>query len=115
MSNIILDRWEPDPNRVVRYTPRPKWIPEWLYAEAVAAKKHYNEGWEGWVLDVSRRFDVSFENAEIACLKGISKECQNIIQVYGPKYGQWFVDYLEMEGIFKKVEKLKISKGEVNG
>lgn len=113
MSNIILNRWEPDPNRVVRYNPRPKWVPESIYNEAVAAKKHYNEGWEGWVLDVSRRFNVTFEQAEIACLKGIKREAEYMKVVYGPKFGQWFIDYLEMDGIFDKVAKLVVhSEGE---
>lgn len=116
MANIITSTWTPNEKRTTSYQPKPEQIPEWLYAQALAAKKQYNEGWEVWVQDVANKHNITFGQAEIACIKGIKRESDYIKQIYGPKLGGWFVDYLEMESVFNKVANINIvSKGEING
>lgn len=116
MANIITSTWTPNEYRTVSYQPKPEAIPDWLYSEALAAKKQYNEGWEFWVQDVANTHNITFGQAEIACIKGIDKACQNIKIQYGPRLGKWFIDFLEMESIFEKVKNLKVtSKGEIYG
>lgn len=114
MANLITSGWTPNEHRTLEYKPKPEGIPDWLYNEALAAKKQYNEGWEFWVQDVANTHNVTFGQAEIACIKGIDKACQRIYHLYGPRLGKWFVDYLEMESIFNKVKDISItSKGEM--
>ncbi len=114
MANIITSSWTPNEHRTVGYKPKPENIPDFLYNEAVAAKKQYNENWEFWVQDVANTHNITFGQAEIACIKGIDRACQNVLSVYGPRLGKWFVDFLEMESVFSKVKNINVvSKGEV--
>jgi hypothetical protein len=48
MNNIVLPSWRPK-KRNVRYQECPEGVPDWVYTEAVAAKRFYNEDWEFWV------------------------------------------------------------------
>lgn len=99
---LIQTGWMPKARNVV-YQPRPPEIPEWVYDEALAAKRFYNEQWEFWVFLVSRQDNVPLNVAEDACIRGIKKEILRMYHVYGDKIGKWFEDYLDMGDIFNKV------------
>lgn len=99
---IIQTGWVPK-KRNVRYEARPDWVPEWVYTEALVAKRFYNEDWEFWVFNVSQHDNVPLHVAEDACIRGIKKEILRMYFVYGPKIGKWFEDYLDMNDLFTKV------------
>ncbi|OHE79021.1 MAG: hypothetical protein A3F67_10950 [Verrucomicrobia bacterium RIFCSPHIGHO2_12_FULL_41_10] len=105
MSNIHIGGWSPKPHKV-KYPAKPKEVPEWLYNEAKAAKRQYNENWEFWVYETAKQHDVSIEEAERACIRGISRELFKIKLIYGSMLAGWFENYLEMSSIFEKVNKL---------
>lgn len=100
---ILLTNWKPNIRKVV-FQDQPEWIPDWLYTQAVAAKRKYNEQWDFWVWQVSRDFNVSQSLAEDACIRGIKKEILQQYVVYGPKIGKWFEEFLEMGDIFNKIK-----------
>ena len=99
---ILIPSWRPK-KRQVYYGDQPEGIPDWVYTEAVAAKRAYNEEWEFWVWKVSQEYNCSVALAEDACIRGIKKAILQIQLVYGPKIGRWFEEYLAMGDIFNKV------------
>lgn len=100
---IVLNTWRPQ-MRHITYTERPDYVPEWVYAQAQAAKYAYNANWDFWVWDVSKQYNVSQAIAEDACIRGIKKEILRQYLVYGPKIGKWFEEFLDMGDIFTKVK-----------
>lgn len=97
------DHWVPR-LRNVKYQERPEWVPEWIYVEAQAAKHFYNEQWEFWVYEESRRHNCSQAVAEDACIRGLKKVLNLVKHVYGDKIGEWYEKYLDMGDIFDKVK-----------
>jgi hypothetical protein len=94
--------WRPK-KRNVTFSPKPEWVPEWVYTQAQVAKRNYNENWEFWVYQVSQQFNCHIAEAEDACIRGIQKEINRQQLVYGPKVGKWFEEFLDMGDIFHKV------------
>jgi hypothetical protein len=105
----VLPSWRPK-KRQVYYTERPEWIEDWVYTEALTAKRFYNENWEFWVWEESMRANVSQAIAEDACIRGLKKALNRIKFVYGDKVGQWYEDYLEMGDIFRRVHHPEYTK-----
>jgi hypothetical protein len=103
MNNIVLPSWRPK-KRNVRYQECPEGVPDWVYTEAVAAKRFYNEDWEFWVWQTAQEHNCSMAEAEDACIRGLQRTLNCIIVVYGDKIGRWFEDYLDMGDIFRKVK-----------
>lgn len=99
---MIVTSWRPK-KRNVTFTPRPEWVPEWVYTQAMAAKQAYNENWEFWIYQESQNHNKSQAETEDACIRGIQKEINRFKLVWGPKIGQWFEDFLDMGDIFRKV------------
>jgi len=99
----ILTSWRPS-LRNIEFPPKPDWVPEWLYTEAMVAKRGYNAMWEFWVAQVARDWNVSQADAEVACIRGIKTEIDRQYYVYGPKLGKWFEEFLDMSSIFSKVK-----------
>lgn len=99
---MILKDWRPRKRNIV-YAPKPDYVPDWVYIQAQAAKRNYNENWELWVFQVSKEYNCSIPEAEDACIRGIQKEINRQKLVYGSKVGQWFEDFLDMGRIFRKV------------
>ena len=102
MSSVITS-WRPK-RRQVTYQERPEGIPEWVYTEAVAAKKFYNEEWEFCVWQESLTQNCSQAIAEDACIRGLKKALDRITHVYGPQIAKWYIAYLDMKDIFSKVK-----------
>ena len=100
---MVQTGWVPK-KRNVRYEPKPEGIPDWVYAQAVTAKRYYNEDWEMWVHMVSQRDNVPLHVAEDACIRGIKKEILRYRHVWGDAIGEWFERYLDMSDIFSKVK-----------
>lgn len=100
---MLLPSWRPK-KRPVYYGEKPDWIDDWVYTEAVTAKRFYNESWEFWVWEESMRANVSQAIAEDACIRGLKKALNRVKFVYGDQVGQWYEDYLEMGDIFRKVQ-----------
>ena len=94
--------WMPK-KRNVRYEDKPEGIPDWVYTEAVTAKRFYNEMWEFWVWDVSRTDNVPLHVAEDACIRGLQKAILRVKLVYGDAVGEWYERFLDMGDIFRKV------------
>lgn len=94
--------WRPK-KRNVTYQPRPDFVPEWVYTEAMTAKKFYNEDWEFWVYNEAKSRNCSQAIAEDACIRGLQKVLHQIDYVYGPKIAKWYREYLDMGDIFRKV------------
>lgn len=90
----------------------PDWLPEEVYKEACAHKRHYNAGWEEWVYHVALQHNVSQAVAEDACIRGIQKEFYKTRLAYAKTYGEelgnrvgvWFEQFMEMGDIFNKVK-----------
>lgn len=99
---MILTSWRPK-RRSVKYQGKPDYVPEWVYIEAMQAKKFYNEEWEFWVYRTAIDHNVSQAEAEDACIRGLYKVFLQIQVVYGPKIGKWYEDFLEMGDLFEKV------------
>lgn len=99
---MITLSWRPNVRNVI-YEPRPEGIPEALYTEAVAAKRFYNEMWEFWVWEESKKHNCSLAVAEDACIRGLKKALNRVSLVYGDKIGKWYENYLDMGDIFSKV------------
>lgn len=100
---MILTTWRPK-RRNVRYHEKPDYVPEWVYIEAMQAKKFYNEEWEFWVYRTAVDHNCSEAEAEDACIRGLKKVLNQLIFVYGPKVGKWYEDFLEMGDIFRMVQ-----------
>lgn len=100
---LIQTGWTPK-KRNVRYQEKPDFVPDWVYTEAVTAKKFYNEDWEFWVWNVSRDNNCSQALAEDACIRGLKKTILQMYTVYGDRIGRWYEDYLDMKDIFSKVK-----------
>ena|SRR2546429_326156 len=99
---LISTTWQPKKRNIKLY-PKPDYVPDWVYTQALTIKRAYNENWEFWVWQVSQHDNVSLALAEDACIRGIKKEINRFKLVYGPKVGQWFEEFLEMGDIFRKV------------
>ena len=99
---IVIPTWQPK-SRNCTYQPKPEGIPEWVYTEAITAKRYYNEQWEFWVWQVSQEHNCSVPIAEDACIRGLKKAILQIYLVYGDNIGKWYEDFLDMGDIFKKV------------
>jgi hypothetical protein len=97
-----LMSWRPK-KRNVTYSAKPDYIPEWVYTEAVAAKRHYNEGWEFWVYQVSIEYNCSQAVSEVACIRGVQQAINRLYLIYGPKIGKWYEEYLDLGDLLKKV------------
>lgn len=100
---MLIPSWRPK-KRNVHYAQKPDDIPEWVYTQAVAAKRMYNENWEFWVWNVSMDYNCSQAEAEDACIRGIKKEFLRYKLVYGDKIGDWFERYMDMSDLFTKVK-----------
>lgn len=106
-----ITTWRPK-KRSVRYTEKPEWVPDWIYTEAMTAKRFYNENWEYWVWLTSQDHNVSQAEAEDACIRGINTALLQIQVAYsqifgdaeGSKISNWFRQYLEMDELFKQVK-----------
>lgn len=99
---MIVLGWRPK-KRAVYYQEKPEWVPEWVYIEAVAAKRFYNENWEFWVWNISRDNNCSQAEAEDACIRGLKKVMDQIDFVYGPKVAKWYREFMDMGDLFTKV------------
>ena len=100
---IVQKTWKPQLRNIV-FSERPDWVPEWVYTEAMTAKRFYNGMWEFWVWEESKRHNVSQAVAEDACIRGLKIAIDRIKYVYGSKIGQWYEDFLDMTDIFTKVK-----------
>lgn len=99
---IVIPSWRPKKRNVV-FSEQPDWLPDWVYTEALAAKRNYNENWEFWVWRVSQDYNCSIPIAEDACIRGIKKAILQFKVAYGDKIGDWFEQFLDMGDIFEKV------------
>lgn len=100
---LLLTNWKPTLRNII-FQEKPDWVPEWVYTEALAAKRYYNAGWEFWVYDVSRTNNVSQDKAELACARGIVTSINQLDYIYGSKLAKWFKEFLEMDGILDKIK-----------
>jgi hypothetical protein len=100
---MLIPDWRPK-RRSVYYSGRPEWIDDWVYTEAVTAKKFYNEEWEFWVWQEAMNRNVSQAVAEDACIRGLKQALDRVKFVYGDKAGKWYLEYLDMGDIFRKVQ-----------
>lgn len=95
--------WQPKLRQIKLY-PKPDYVPDWVYTEAITAKRYYNEQWEFWVFLESQANNCSMAKAEDACIRGIKKALLRAKTVYGDKIGDWYEEFLEMGDIFRKVK-----------
>jgi hypothetical protein len=95
--------WRPK-KREVYYQDRPDWVPAWVYTEALAAKRYYNENWEFFVWQTSLDYNVSQAKAEDACIRGLKTAIDRLDFVYGPKVAKWYREFMEMDSIINKVK-----------
>lgn len=100
---FLIPSWRPK-RRDVYYQNKPEAIPDWVYTEAVTAKRFYNENWEFWVFQVAYENNCSIAEAEDACIRGLKKAILQIHVVYGERIGRWYEEFLEMGDIFRKVQ-----------
>jgi hypothetical protein len=113
MSSIITS-WRPK-RRNVKYDDKPEGIPEWVYTEALAAKRFYNEEWEFWVWQESQERNVSQAVAEDACIRGFKKALDRISLVYGDAVSKWYISFLDMGDILNKVQHPEYEKITLEG
>lgn len=99
---LIATGWTPRLRNVIIY-PKPDYVPDWVYTQAIVAKRNYNENWDFWVHQVSLQFNVNISLAEDACIRGVKKEMNRFKLVHGDKVGKWFEEFMEMGDIFRKV------------
>ena len=100
---MILPSWRPK-KRAVYYAEKPLWVDDWVYTEALTAKRYYNENWEFWVWQESLAHNCSQAIAEDACIRGLRKALNRVKFVYGDNVGKWYEDFLEMGDIFSRVK-----------
>jgi hypothetical protein len=100
---LIQTGWKPSIRNCV-YQDRPEWVPEWVYTQAVAAKRAYNENWEFWVYMTSHDYNCSIPVAEDACIRGLKKSFLQIRHVYGDKIGAWYEQFMDMSDVFNRVK-----------
>lgn len=99
---MIVTSWRPK-KRDVYYQDKPEWVPGWVYTEALAAKRFFNEHWEFWVDKVSHDYNCPLPIAEDACIRGYKKAIDQVDFVYGPKIAKWYREYMEMDALLSKV------------
>lgn len=99
----ILTTWRPS-LRNVTFSEKPDWVPDWVYTEAMVAKRTYNVSWEFWVSDVARQHNCSQADAEVACIRGLKTAIDRLTYVYGSKIGKWYEEFLDMKDLFTKVK-----------
>lgn len=101
--------WMPKVRNVV-FEPKPTEIPEYIYNEAMAAKRFYNEQWEFWVWTEWRDkchetgTDVPVNVVEDACIRGLKKALNRVKYVHGDAIGEWYERFLDMSDLFNKVK-----------
>lgn len=95
--------WQPK-LRQITFSPKPDYVPEMVYSEAMAAKRSYNAEWEFWVFLESQNYNCSQAVAEDACIRGLQKALHRVSFVYGDKVGKWYEEFLDMGDIFRKVK-----------
>lgn len=100
---VIINNWKPS-LRNVTYEPKPEWVPQEIYDEAVTAKRQYNAGWEFYVWQISKDYNCSMALAEEACLRGLKKAFYRNRLIYGDAIGKWFEDYLDMGDTVMRVK-----------
>lgn len=100
---IILNSWKPSIRTCV-FQEKPDFVPDEVYKEALGHKRHYNERWEFWVYLVSKDFNCSQAEAEEACIRGIKREFLKMRFIWGDRIGQWFEEFMEMDGVFKNIK-----------
>lgn len=101
--SVVRTSWKPN-LRKCEFQPRPDFVPEEVYKEAMALKRHYNAEWEFWVWNVSEDFNVSQAEAEDACIRGIQKAFNQVYLVWGDKIGTWFEQFMELGDLMRKVD-----------
>lgn len=99
---FMTPSWRPK-RRSVYYAEKPDAVPDWVYTEAVAAKRFYNENWEFWVWMTARDHNCSIAEAEDACIRGLKKSILLTQVIYGERVGRWYEEFLDMGDIFNKV------------
>lgn len=99
---MIVSSWRPK-KRAVYYQDKPEWVPNWVYTEALSAKRFYNENWEFWVWQVAQDYNCPIDKAEDACIRGLKKTIDQIDFAYGPKIASWYRAFMDMDGLFNKV------------
>lgn len=115
---MLIPTWTPK-KRNVRFQEKPEEIPDWVYTQALAAKKSYNQDWEFWVWQVALENNCNQAKAEDACIRGIQQEFHRFRLVYGDNIGNWFENYMEMGDLMRKVKhpeyKKKLGENKANG
>jgi hypothetical protein len=99
---MLIPSWRPK-RRQVYYTEQPDFVPDWVYTEAVTAKRFYNENWEFWVYLEATQANVSQAKAEDACIRGLKTALDRTDFVFGPQVGKWYREFLDMDDILNKV------------
>ena len=110
---IIQTGWVPKERNCV-YQEKPGFVPEGVYKEALAAKRHYNANWEWWVFNTMQEYNVNEAEAWEACKRGILKEFLKWEVIYGDQVGKWCREFMEMDDIFNGL-KLPEYKLEIGG
>ena len=100
---MIVQSWRPR-KRNIKYQEKPDWLPDYIYTEALAAKRFYNEEWEFWVYNESLNANKPLAETEDACIRGLKKALNRIEFVWGPKVAKWYIEFLDMGDIFRKVK-----------
>lgn len=101
--SVVQTSWKPN-LRKCEFQPKPDFVPEDVYKEAMALKRHYNAEWEYWVWNVSEDFNVSQAEAEEACIRGIQKAFNQVYLIRGDKIGTWFEQFMELGDLMRKVD-----------
>ena len=109
--SVVRTSWKPN-LRKCEFQPRPDFVPEEVYKEAVALKRHYNAEWEFWVWNISMEYNVSQAEAEDACIRSIQKEFYKTKLVCVKEYGEdlgnriatWFEQFMELGDLMRKVD-----------
>lgn len=102
-ANFLIPSWRPKASHMDVVPPKPEWVPDWVYTNALSARHQYNTNWEMWVYMVSVQNNKPLAETEDACIRGIKKMFLQNRYVYGDKIGQWFEDFMDMDSIFSRV------------
>lgn len=100
---MIIPSWRPK-KREVYYQDKPEWVDDWVYTEALTAKRFFNENWELWVWQVAMDYNCNQAKAEDACIRGYKKAIDRVDFVYGPKVAKWYREFMEMDALINKVK-----------